>query len=280
MPYKHDERTDQASAQAVRAPAQTMRGAPSAPDLRRAGWLAAITMTCALMSCLEPSPMTPPMTPPMTTPKPQAPRCRPGPGATGSPQTIEQAVALINTLPRPVTVDCVVQALDRPLHMNATDSIFSAQPAQGRSSPRVFIFSGPLILSVTLGSQGLHLLEFGQLLEDEPGVSIKGELAFPVQDELPPSAPYAHIRHNDRLTTCGLCHAQERERGHLDGVPITSSRALRPSDRFVIPLVEVWAEVERCDPQAEPARCALLRALFEREPAQERLFPESIDVFF
>jgi len=59
----------------------------------------------------------------------------------GSPGTIEEAVALANGLPFPVTAECYVEALDRPLRIEATKSRTSLQKAEGERSPRVFLWS-------------------------------------------------------------------------------------------------------------------------------------------
>ena len=68
-------------------------------------------------------------------------RCKPAPGTTGSPGTLEEAVALANGLPFPVTAECYVEALDRPLRIEATKSRTSLQKAEGERSPRVFLWS-------------------------------------------------------------------------------------------------------------------------------------------
>lgn len=203
--------------------------------------------------------------------------CRPGLGATGAPATIAQAIELINTLPRPVTIPCFVRALDRPLRLNATDSVFSAQPAQGRDRPRIFIAAGALIMSVSLGDKGLALLEFGEL--DARGDSIKGELRFPIEAQLSPSAPFAHLAYDATLSTCGLCHSQERLVSVIEGHPVYRSRALRPQGYTQVSLDELHELNLSCDEPAS-ARCALLDALFDRQAPLEFSFPEHLSVFF
>lgn len=238
---------------------------------------AMIFIAAHLLACDDPAKLQPP-----DELEPEPVGCRPGEGATGSPKTIDQAVKLINSLPRPVTLTCFVQALDKPLALMATDSEFSAQPAQGRDNPRIFIFIEPLILSITLGERGIHLLEFGQLLDD--GSSIKGELAFPIEDEpLAASAPYAHIMYNERITNCSLCHTQERPINTIDDVPVFASRALRPVSYQRVPLDDLRAQRDLCI-QEDPLspRCALIEALHwsQTHPPQEHDFPEDLDTFF
>lgn len=215
--------------------------------------------------------------PRLVSEEPERSPCSPGPGATGAPATIDQAITLINTLPRPVTIPCFVRALDRPLRLNATDSVFSAQPAQGRDRPRIFMESGALIMSVSLGDKGLPLLEFGEL--DEGGDSIKGELRFPVEAPLEQSAPFATLAYDATLSTCGLCHPQERLVKTIDGHPVYRSRALRPQGYTHVSLEELHALKVSCEVPTSD-RCQLLDALFEGQAPVEFSFPEQLSVFF
>src|SRR5688572_8125053 len=68
--------------------------------------------------------------------------------AAEAPGSILEVVGQVNALPRPVTLPCFLATLPRPLEVHASQSIFSAQPAAGRRSPRMFIFSGALTLTI------------------------------------------------------------------------------------------------------------------------------------
>ena len=68
------------------------------------------------------------------------PRCVAPEGVSTAPQTIAEVVTLLNALPKPLNLPCFVASLARPLSLHAVNSPFSAQPAQGRRSPRIFIF--------------------------------------------------------------------------------------------------------------------------------------------
>ncbi|MCA9699534.1 MAG: hypothetical protein KC431_18555, partial [Myxococcales bacterium] len=125
----------------------------------------------------------------------------------GSPQTIAEAMDLVNALPAPVTVACFVESLDRPLAINATTSAFSAQISPETRSPRIFIFSGTLIMSIALDEPGRELLEFAQ--ETSEGRSLKGELITPVALPADEFLPYDHLRYNEAITSCGVCHRDE-----------------------------------------------------------------------
>ena len=135
------------------------------------------------------------------------PRCQPPAGMNGSPQTIEEAIALLNALPKPTTVACFLQSLDRPLAAFATSSVFSAQPALSAESPRVFLRIGRLWVSVVIDGDSSYLIELSHLEPDDVR-SIKGEVLLHINEALPPSAPYERVRFGAG-TACGLCHTSE-----------------------------------------------------------------------
>jgi hypothetical protein len=204
--------------------------------------------------------------------------CAPAEGTTGLPHTIEEALALVNALPRPVTVQCLVESLDRPLRVVASDSLNSAQPADGEASPRIFLFSGTLVVSVVPAGDGAPLVEFGQI--SGTGRTIKGELVFPVEESLPPSAPYGHIMLAPSVTGCALCHRGEEPAFEVDGAWAYESDAMQPEPESLVELETIHAEAEACDPAAEPERCALLRELFEHGAPAAHVFPEGFGSFF
>jgi hypothetical protein len=203
--------------------------------------------------------------------------CVPSDGATGAPATIEDAVALINSLPRPTSVACLVESLDRPLRITATTSVMSAQPAHGRRSPRIFLFSGPLILSVVPEGPGAAVVEFSQL--DDSGRSIKGELDFPIQAEVPPEAPYTKVMFRPDLTNCAFCHADERPAHRVGNAWAYSSQALRPESSSLVPIEELRTEASTCDAAVEPERCRLLQELFEHGTPRAHAFPPTLPTF-
>lgn len=194
------------------------------------------------------------------------------PEGLGSPQTIPDALDLIDALPAPVTVPCVIQALDRPLRVQATRGTISAQPAASVESPRIFVLSGHLTLSIVPDGRGRDLLEFGQ--SDGVGQSIKGELIMPVQTPVAAGKPYDHLRYNEQVTVCGLCHQDERLAPQVGHPNAYISRAFRPLPREVVDLETVRAEAEACDPRAEPERCAVLAAVFDHGEVEAAQFPD------
>ena len=204
-------------------------------------------------------------------------RCRPGPGATGSPRTIEEALTLVNSLPMPVTAECFAESLDRPLRMETTQSVFSAQPAVGTRSPRIFIFYDPLTLSIVPEGDGRELLEFGELVG--PARTLKGEISFPVEAPLSASAPYSRIHFDEggTLTTCAFCHGEEEPSARAPGA--FTSVAFQPSARALVPLGQLLEEHAICDEDAEPDRCRYLDAIVAPGPIEHQRFPAAFPVF-
>jgi hypothetical protein len=160
-----------------------------------------------------------------------------------------------------LTLPCFVQSLDRPLATLASSGVFSAQPAVGERSPRMFLFSGNLVMSVVPAGVGADLLELAEYAG--PTRSVKAEIAFPVAEPLAAGGPFDRIMYQQQGTACGFCHYPEREvtpEGSL--IRRFESEVLRPSVREEVPLSFVDAQRQACDPVAEPARCRLLTAIF------------------
>ena len=198
-------------------------------------------------------------------------RCKPAEGTTGSPSTIAEAVDLANGLPFPVTAECFVEALDRPLSLAATASTSSAQPAAGRRSTRVLIWpTEDFIVTGALDGDGRNLVEFGQFVDDDR--SIKGELEFPITEPVTTARALRRVRNPEfpNITTCFVCHDDERDEPSVPGG--RSSLALRPFERTLVELDELPKLRDECDPATEPDRCRYLRALVDHGPLQARAF--------
>jgi hypothetical protein len=193
------------------------------------------------------------------------------PDGAGAPQSIPEAIDLLNALPPPVDIACFVQSLQRPLTLHATASTFSAQPSAGPEDPRVFIFSGDLLMSVVSGGDGVRLLEFGQFVDDSH--TLKGELELPFDGTIAPSDPFDRVRYMGG-TGCGLCHHEEQVVPEIDYATAFSSLALRPDRDHALELDEVLASYERCDWAETPQRCEILTALFGHGEVVHREFPE------
>ena len=205
-------------------------------------------------------------------------RCTPPPGMTGTPQTIEDAVAFLNALPKPTSVACFVEALDRPLGVYATNSMLSLQPAVSNQSPRVFLKVANMWLSVVIDGPGDDLIEFGELIGDGMR-SLKGELKLPVTDAIAPTVPFDRVLYSNGGTTCGLCHRQEIV-DHMEGTSqIFSSVAFRPEPTTRVKLDSLRAQWTSCDWQAQPDRCDLLSSIFGGGDVVDAEFPSNMTTF-
>lgn len=209
------------------------------------------------------------------SPEQEAPRECIAPQGLGSPATVEDTVALINALPKPTSLPCFLESLDRPLQVAATQSARSAQPSTGEENPRLFITRDTMILSVLPDGPGANLLEFAVDVGD--GLSVKGELTFPVEAEIEVTAPYVQILRNPG-TSCGTCHDLEQHWETVDDVPLFASEALQyPAEDDVSPAY-VGALAQRCDAEATPQRCGMLTAVFAHGDVLPKRLPELIRI--
>ena len=215
-------------------------------------------------------------------------RCAPGPNATGAPRSIEQVVDLINSLPKPVTVACFVESLDAPLKVFASNSVASLQLSTGPEDPRWFIFSLPLIMSVTSDGPGAELLEMGVLL---PGHrrTLLGELRMPIETEIKHALPYERIG-QDLGTTCGFfCHQNEARDPSITFAKAFVSKSIRAAADSEVTLASLRDVLARCkSPSGKSAgtsagtsaRCELLHALLVTGRGQREDFPADMPVGF
>lgn len=206
---------------------------------------------------------------------PPAPRTCVAPEGLGSPTSIQDAVDLINALPKPTSLPCFLESLDRPLAVAATDSRSSAQPSTGAENPRLFITRASLILSVLPEGPGSDKLEFAVDVGD--GLSIKAELAFPIEEEIADSEPYAQIRRQTG-TGCGACHLREQHWDTVGEAGVFASEALQhPPENDISPgFVGALAGV--CDPELTPDRCAMLTAVFAHGSVVAQPLPETLKI--
>lgn len=217
-------------------------------------------------------------TPPVPVAPPVPDHCLPPPGYSRSPRSIAEVVALVNAMPKPLTLACFVETLARPLAVNATRSTLSLQPSMGDRSPRLFLFVDPLILSVVPEGDGSVLLEFGELRSESR--SLKGEIHFPVESTLSPAVPFERVMYADNLSNCSFCHGEATQAEDITFTQAFVSTALRPQAYSRVSLSNVLIEHERCDVSREPERCALLKAIFAQGQVVEREFPLTMPVFF
>jgi hypothetical protein len=187
--------------------------------------------------------------------------CSPPAGVSGSPHTFQEAVALINALPKPTTLPCFLESLDRPLELYLTRSELSLQPADGPERPRTFIVFGELVLSVVTTQKFISRLELGH--RTAPGRSVKGEIAFPLTRDVTAADITERIRVGN-VSICGGCHgAETRPTDPFFPDGAFESAIAVPLSPYEVDLQALRAQAAACDRAQDPDRCAQLSALFD-----------------
>jgi hypothetical protein len=180
-------------------------------------------------------------------------------------------VSLINTLPQPVTLPCVLKALPRPLWVNATLSQESAQPAVDSQDPRIFVLnSEALILSFV--TSGPHSQEFEVGVRTPTGMMIAGYIGFPAQLPLAEVTTYAGVLNpSGSGTTCGACHNGEAPAGLMYGTTYYRMQRLKPDAQYDVPLTALEQYSSTCTDGSN--RCAILQALTAPGTVYQFTFP-------
>ncbi len=202
---------------------------------------------------------------------PAARGCPPPEGVSARPESIEEVVALLGALPLPTTLPCFLESLERPLAIAVTTNDFSAQPADGPESPRMFIVSGPLTMSVVPTGIGRNLLEFAVDVGNRE--SVKAELSFPLTERVTDADPYDHVRGPGGGTSCNGCHAGERLSDEIDVAEAYISEALQPPEEEQYSIGFVQQVAGTCDPDSGDERCAMLTAVFAHGDVTNVDFP-------
>ncbi|RZA24343.1 MAG: hypothetical protein EOP10_10195 [Proteobacteria bacterium] len=188
-----------------------------------------------------------------------------------SPETIADILVLINAMPKPLSVPCLIDTLDNPFYVNATDNQFSGQPAYGYENPRIFLFLGSkLIVSVVPSGPGGKVVEFGYKTSETQ--TIKGELEFPVTEDLGMDAPYTYILNREKDgTVCGTCHFPESRAP--DGFPDTAYTSLlvKPLNGYDVQLETLQNLNKECESSAGD-HCPVIQSLFVRGNVQLKSF--------
>ncbi len=205
-------------------------------------------------------------------------RCRPPAGVSGAPQTIDGVIDLMNSLPKPVTVPCFVESLDRPMTVLGSSDVFSAQPAGGENAPRIFAVYDQMIMSFVPDGKGSTVLEFAE--ERGVNMSVKGEIVMPVEDEITADAAFEHIKFGEDGTVCGSCHQQEAQASDITYGDAYESLALRPARTEIVRLEDMQFQHEICDPELTPRRCQIYDALFYRGEVEDGDFPRLLPTIY
>jgi len=192
----------------------------------------------------------------------EAAPCSPPAGVSGSPHTFQAAVALLNALPKPTTLPCFLESLERPLQLYLTRSELSLQPADGADRPRTFIVLDELVLSVVTNPRFISRLELGY--RTAPGRSVKGEIAFPLTRDVTAADITERIRVGENVSICGGCHgAETRPSDPFFSDGAFESAIAVPLSPYEVELQDLRAESAACDRAQDPERCAQLSALFD-----------------
>ena len=178
-----------------------------------------------------------------------------------NPKSIDQAISLINALPKPLTIDCFISALQKPLSTYAVNNQFSAQPAVDVDNPRIFVINGNFLMSFAPAGIGAKLLEMSEVVS--VASSVKGEVVFPVMANLPVDAPYSHIISTiGGGTSCRGCHSGETSYPLISSGPAYESGYVKPDPLKKISLVYMQYQSRRCGSSTD-SRCKMLRAIFQ-----------------
>ena len=207
-------------------------------------------------------------------------RCQPTTSfAAADMVDFESVVKLINALPFPLTLDCALKALPRPYALTATRSRLSVQPAGSDDEPRLFInYNTKLYLSVTPGKEGGTLLEMSLLQPDNS--SLKGEIAFPLNEAISPDLPYTHILRNDGVsgTRCAGCHGQEKAvTGQTNRFV---SQAFKPREAGIVSLFGLKELAKLCKDKPAEDSCHRIEIVIEGEGITEHQFPGAMPTMF
>ncbi|MCA9708673.1 MAG: hypothetical protein KDK70_22685 [Myxococcales bacterium] len=187
------------------------------------------------------------------------PRTCAAPSGLGQPTTIDEVVTLVNALPKPTSLTCLLESLDRPLSIYASTSTAGAQPATGPQNPRIFLFGGNLVMSVVPEGETSQTLELAQAIGER--LSIKAELEFPVEQTLEPQAPYDQVNLGSG-TSCGICHGSETRVTEIDFAEVWASDVLQDEPEQSLSLSFLRQSALTCDHAASPGRCEMLDAIF------------------
>jgi hypothetical protein len=245
-------------APAAIAPARAMSPAAMSPAVSPNGMSIAPGVGGSSASDPDDDDDTPPVDD-RTAPDPEA--CVTPRGVSGTPRTLSEAMILMNSLPKPASLACFLQALSRPLDVYMTSSDDSLQPAPGERSPRAFIVYEPLVMSIVFDGPAHVALELGYRTEERR--SIKTEILFPLTTDVTDTNLFDEVEEGDS-TRCGNCHTGEI-RTIIPELPVTvyESDILEPFDAEEVDIDSLRAERLSCNPRLEPARCELLSAFFD-----------------
>lgn len=187
-------------------------------------------------------------------------------GVSPAPSNIPEAIALMNALPKPTSMSCFLESIERPFALYMTSSSQSLQPSPGARSPRTFILRGALEMSLVFEGGASKTLELA--FRPTPRRSIKTEILFPLQANVDISHLFDRVLVGS-ATECGNCHTAEVKED-FDGFPTGAweSDVIDPYAIFNVTLDDLRDENASCDSSTEPDRCEMLSAVLDHGPVQ------------
>ncbi len=173
-----------------------------------------------------------------------------------NPTTFEGVIALVNKLPKPVTVNCFLYNYDHPLEIFAVDNQLNAQPSGGPDNPRIFVIKDDFMISVVPLGDGKDNIEFSKIVNE--GKSVKGDLHFPIEETIEEDEIFSGIvNETNDGTVCRLCHGQESLYSGLS----YSSNIIAPDENLRITKQDLSEEIKKCRTDAS-SRCAMINYIY------------------
>jgi hypothetical protein len=196
--------------------------------------------------------------------------------AKGELSSITDAVARLNALvPGGADGPCFIATLPRPLAVTATSGVMSAQPAHGKSSPRIFFLLPKLVIGAVPEGDGGKLLELGEWVTATR--TLKGEVALPVTAPLAEYAPFERVLRSNG-TICAVCHREEQSYPSIPSAFV--SAAFKPEPGSFVTLAELEQLHDTCTREDDPsARCAMFHAVFDFGAVTEGAFAREVETF-
>lgn len=189
-----------------------------------------------------------------------------------TPNSIVEAINLMNALPKPLTMDCFLKSLKKPLKVMAVNNTFSAQPAMGNENPRIFILNSKLSISVVPAGIGKALVEMSEPTSST--MSSKAELEFPIQQKIAPYEAFNRIADGSSDNSkCVFCHRFEEKKLYPGIGFVFNSGIVRPNEYQRVFSKYLRNQASICDSTANKDRCDILNAIFMMGEAQDSDFP-------
>lgn len=176
------------------------------------------------------------------------------------PETIQEFVTFINALPKPLSISCLISALNGPLNIYAVDNPISAQPSYGRNNPRIFIMKRNLILGVVPSGIAKDFIELSEVTADHR--SVKAELQFPITESLNLNSPFTRILNSSNTgTQCNACHGSESLNTVYSAQFGYESNLILPNNLQRVFKDELFLLKTNCTSSITDFRCTMIRAL-------------------